>query len=454
MPVQRVSQFAALLCALLAFGCRGTPAPCPQGTVTVDPAEIPDGTNETHLLVDVSNPFPENDLDVVTELTTIGGSIDDAFARSTTFACAYDVSGPVEICVDTTYVDSDAAEGALSEVSGVGASYEYLGRPHVRLPDPLDCSSTKCVIVTCPEDKNVCPDVSILTVEPSTLAEGETATVTVVAEDPDDNPEALVTTISAREGTIADPHATETTYTCDPDAEGVIEICVVASDGDSTCDVERCTSVRCPGNPTANTCPIIESLTAMPLVIEPPEVTTFIRVTAVDPDDFPVPLRTELTSDTGVFIDRFASETDFVCGASGPVKICAKANDGDPDCNESSCITVQCPSEIPANLCPQLFVINGIPRVIPAGQTSTRVETRGQDTDGLPSPLTLTLNTLWGSFENAENIQEPFNVVAQDATYVCDRPGPVEICVDATDGACTKTLCDNVICPDDIPEPP
>jgi hypothetical protein len=30
---------------------------------------------------------------------------------------------------------------------------------------------------------------------------------------------------------------------------------------------------------------------------------------------------------------------------------------------------------------------------------------------------------------------------------ICDRPGRVEICVDATDGACTKTLCDNVICP-------
>ena len=90
----------------------------------------------------------------------------------------------------------------------------------------------------------------------------------------------------------------------------------------------------------------------------------------------------------------------------------------------------------------------------PEGETSTRVETRGQDTDGLPMPLTLTLNALWGSFENTENIQEPFNVVAQNATYICDRPGPVEVCVDATDGACTKTLCDNLICPDDIPNPP
>jgi hypothetical protein len=168
-----------------------------------------------------------------------------------------------------------------------------------------------------------------------------------------------------------------------------------------------------------------------------------------------VPLRIELRSETGVFDDRFASETTFTCGDSGPVEICAKANDGDPSCNETSCITVQCPSDIPpGNVCPQLIIINAIPTLIPAGQTSTRVETRGQDTDFLPLPLTLSLNALWGSFENTDNIQEPTNVVAQNATYICDRPGRVEICVDATDGACTKTLCEDVTCPDDIPTPP
>lgn len=98
-------------------------------------------------------------------------------------------------------------------------------------------------------------------------------------------------------------------------------------------------------------------------------------------------------------------------------------------------------------ICPQLFVINAIPSTIPSGQTSTMIQTRGQDSDGLPLPLVLTLSALWGSFENTENIQEPFNVVAQNATYLCDRPGPVEVCVDATDGACTKTLCTDVICP-------
>jgi hypothetical protein len=59
-----------------------------------------------------------------------------------------------------------------------------------------------------------------------------------------------------------------------------------------------------------------------------------------------------------------------------------------------------------------------------------------------------------GSFENTGNIQEGHNVVAQNPTCVCDRPGEVEVCVDATDGACVKTLCDNVACPPDVPTPP
>jgi hypothetical protein len=296
---------------------------------------------------------------------------------------------------------------------------------------------------------NVCPVVSSVTVDPEAVPEGGTTTVQVVAEDPDTSPLALFTQLSARKGMIADPYARTTTYVCDPNVGGVIAICVVASDGDPSCDVKRCTGVLCPGEPPENTCPIIESVSADPTEVSVGETTTEVQVDATDPDDFPVPLRVEWSANTGVFENRFASNTTFTCGDSGPVQICVKANDGDPECNETNCLTVQCPNDIPVNYCPQLFVINAIPRVIPPGQTSTQVQTRAQDTDGFPLPLTLTLSALWGSFENTDNIQEPFNVVAQNATYVCDRPGPVEICVDATDGACTKTLCDNVICPAD-----
>jgi hypothetical protein len=422
------------------------------------------------VFVDVTNPSPGNGLEVITELTAESGAFDDPLAQETTYACAHDVSGPVEICVRASYVGEDETnEGAPesgppgpdvsleapSEHPEFGATSEYLRIPHVRIPDPLECSEVRCTTVICPEEKNVCPIVSSFSIEPTDVPEGETAVIEVVAEDPDDNPEALATTLSAGHGTIADPNASTTTYACNPDVGGTIEICVLVSDGDSSCDVERCTSVLCPGEPRENTCPIIEEVTATPMVIPAGETMTAVRVDAMDPDKFPVvPMRVEWSSKTGVFDDRFANETKFTCGASGPVQVCAKANDGDRQCDETSCITVQCPSDIPANVCPQLFIINAFPRLIPEGQASTNVETRGQDTDFLPLPLTLTLNALWGSFENTENMQEPHNVVFQNAIYVCDRPGRVEICVDATDGACTKTLCDNLTCPDDIPTPP
>ena len=233
MPVSRATWSAALWCAMLIVGCRGTPEECPQALVTADPAEIPQGQNRTDLFVEVTNPFPDNGLVVVTELSTDGGAIADPFSRATTFACAHDVSGPVEVCVTTTYLDESATDQALSEVPNVVATREYIRPAHIRLPDPIECSTTQCsLVVVCPEEKNVCPAVASLVADPTVLADGETAAVTVVANDPDSNPEELVTTITARKGTIADPHAEATTYTCDPAVGGVIEICVVASDGD------------------------------------------------------------------------------------------------------------------------------------------------------------------------------------------------------------------------------
>lgn len=202
-----------------------------------------------------------------------------------------------------------------------------------------------------------------------------------------------------------------------------------------------------------NACPVIESLTADTNPIPNGEDTTTVRVAATDSDAAPEPLATEFSSTGGVFEDRFATVTNFTCGEPGPVEISVEATDGDSDCDQTSNLIIQCPLDIQPNICPMLFIINAIPRTILPGNTTTWIETRAQDTDAQPSPLVLTLRALWGSFENEENIPGENNQVSQDATYICDRPGPVEICVDATDGACTKTQCDIVTCPDDIPAP-
>ncbi|MGB8330709.1 MAG: hypothetical protein WCE62_11335 [Polyangiales bacterium] len=464
MPVFSSSSIASRTCALLVLGlpallgssllagCHRGKDTCPTSTLTVDPAEIPAGSSEASVTVTVKNPNAGNGLPVITELTASAGTFADPFARETTYTCPHDVSGEVEICANTIYEGGGPGQDA-GVPSGVGVSQQYLGPPHVRLRDPLECFETDCTTVTCPTEKNECPVVS-LAVEPQVVPEAGTATITVTASDPDENPQTLVTTLLTDHGTIADPNAQETTYTCDPDVGGVIEICVIASDGDASCDVEQCTTVVCPGDPLDNTCPTIGSFTATPMVIPTGQSTTNVSVDATDPDAFPDPLRTVLSSATGVYADRYASETTFSCGAPGPVDLCVVASDGDPECDKTRCIKVQCPSDIPANLCPQLFVLNAIPSVIRPGNTSTMVQSRGQDTDGLPFPLTLTMSALWGTIENDENIQQALNVVAQDATYISDRPGPVEICVDATDGACVKTLCTDVTCPADLPTPP
>jgi len=141
-----------------------------------------------------------------------------------------------------------------------------------------------------------------------------------------------------------------------------------------------------------------------------------------------------------------------------------EVSDGDLGCLElpdaKRCMEIDCPSDVARNLCPNLNVINLNPSTIPPGQNWTTVQTRGWDTDQKPFPLELTLSALFGSFEDTENMSCPEitldcpqspNVVFQDAIYICDRPGQDEICVDATDGACTKTLCANVVCPADVP---
>ena len=469
MPVVRSMSAAALCCVLTVAGCRGGDDQCPKGTVTADPATIPEGLSETELLVDVLIPYVVDGYVAVTELSAISGTIADPFARATTYACAYDVSGPVEVCVTTVYVDPDAEESALSEVPGVAAMYEYIRPSHIVLPDPLECSTLSCTVVTCPEDKNECPEVSSLTIDPmppTIVPEGETATITVVAGDPDDGPEALVTTLTAGHGEIADAHASETTYTCDPNFGGVIPICVDASDG--ACTETLCTQVRCPGEPAENTCPIIESVSADPNPIPRGMDSSIVVVTALDPDEFPESLGIEWTSDGGGFLDPNAPETTFTCGEAGPVEVCVEVSDGDPSCLElpdaKRCITIQCPGDVIPNVCPNLNVINFNPSsTIAPGSNWTNVQTRGWDTDRRPFPLMLTLSALWGSFEDTENMTCPEitpdcpqsdNVVFQNAIYICDRPGEVELCVDATDGACTKTLCANVVCPDDTPTPP
>jgi hypothetical protein len=389
--------------------------------------------------VTVSNPDPRNGREVRTELYADSGTFLDPFARETSYTCAYDITGEVEICVDVVYGPPlGPAPGSASEA--IAAAVDYLRAPHAYFTRPEDCLETRCATVVCPSDKNACPVISDLSVDPEVIMEGETATVLVVAEDSDENPAPLVATLSATAGTFAARQARETIYTCDPEVGGTIEICVEASDGDDNCDVSRCVTVECPGPPPNNVCPVIRELTSTPTVIPPDEHQSLVEVDAFDPDAVnPDPLVTTLSASAGTFEDRNAPATVFNCGAPGQTEICVKASDGDNNCDQERCINVQCPSTIPDNLCPKLYVLNAIPsNLIPVGQSWAEIQVQARDLDGQPMPMVTTLYALRGTFDDTH---------AANTVYHCERAGQAEICVDATDGACVKTLCMDVFCP-------
>jgi hypothetical protein len=409
-------------CAVLLVSCRGEESFCAAPTVEVDPVTIPTGDNATTVTITIENPNPDNGREVVSELYANTGTFDDPFALETTYTCAHDVTGEVEICTDVVY----------GPPIGLGTAS----------PSPEDCLETACTTVACPSEKNECPVIENLEADPDVLAEGETATIRVTAEDPDDNPAPLVTTLVAAAGTFDDRYASEAVCTCDSEVGGPIEICVDASDGDKTCDVKRCITVLCPGPWPDNVCPVIADLTANPLVIPPTERESLIEVDAFDPDAVnPDPLLTTLSATAGTFEDRNANATLFTCGNPGPAKVCVKASDGDLDCDKERCITIQCPSTVAENLCPNLYVLNAIPSDLRnSGVSFTEIQVRAEDPPpGGPLPLETTLYALRGVFDN---------VHAENTIYQCERAGLNEVCVDATDGACVKTLCVDVWCPD------
>ncbi len=246
--VRAINAALVLACsALLLTGCHHGDSSCPAASLKVDPQTIPSGENETLVTLSVSNPSPDNGRDVHTELYADSGTFLDPFAQETTYSCAYDISGEVEICVDVTYGPPPGTSASASEA--IGANVQYIRAPTAYFNNPDDCSETRCATVVCPADKNACPVISDLSVEPKVILEAQTAAVVVVAEDPDANPAPLVTTLSATAGTFGARQARETTYMCDPTVGGTIEICVKAADGDDNCDVSRCVTVECPGPP-------------------------------------------------------------------------------------------------------------------------------------------------------------------------------------------------------------
>jgi hypothetical protein len=410
-------------CGLLTAGCKtGGAGQCALPTVDAEPQNIPPGTDTTTVFVAFTNPDPDNGRPVITRLRAQSGTFDDRFADVATYTCAHDVIGPVELCVDATYGPAaDSSENA-----------------------PDECLETDCITVGCPEVRNVCPDISSLTAIPEVIPEGETsALVQVIAEDPDDNPERLVTRVTAEHGTFVDPYASQTTYTCDPEAGGEIAVCAVASDGDETCDQKLCITVECPGPPPENICPVVEDLNATPNPIPPGQSTTLIEVEARDPDDQPEPLVTILSAPSGWFRDPNALSTTFTCGDRGPVKVCVVASDGDETCpmgDRMQCIAVECPSTV--NRCPELAGATVSPAQVAVG-FDIDVTAEAYDDDG--HPIDFRWSSVRGSFADP---------TADTTTYRCEVVGDDVIAVQVSDDGfelCRDSWQTVVTC---VPAPP
>lgn len=124
---------------------------------------------------------------------------------------------------------------------------------------------------------NECPKLFDLSAHPSVIPLGSDSTVIqVVAQDldgtcgdncdpqtcTDTNPPVctpgpdtgMTTTFASLVGTIGDPNAALTTYTCDPAFPGPMEVCVTVTDGDLDCDKTQCMAVVCPDPCAGITC--------------------------------------------------------------------------------------------------------------------------------------------------------------------------------------------------------
>lgn len=328
-----------------------------------------------------------------------------------------------------------------------------------------------CVVVlstlllgACKRSSNqICPQVEV-SADPSVIEPGPMTTEifvdTSVPEESDPIP--IVTTLTAESGTFEDPRASETTFTCDPFAEGPVQICAearfatdeeadgagdVASvddagiaatsaylrrphiylDDPAGCVQSACTDVECP----ENLCPVIEKF-QLDQDATLPEAN--ILVVASDPDGRPLELVTTLFADSGYFEDPHASVTAYVCDEFGveDVELCVTASDGDAECDQTECGKVNC------NACPFLHSLSPIPSNIPPGQNSSEIQVRAQDIDNYPGPFVLTLTASRGTFDDPH---------AWDTFFRCDGPGSVDVCAEVDDQLCKKSLCVKITCP-------
>lgn len=233
-------KLAACLIALAAFGCNSEPEPGPavSATFEIDSSDI-----------------------ARVEWTVSGGGL------VTPITGLADVTGGATPTVAVTIMDLPVATGYGIEIIAYDATDTNICRgtgvfdivegatTNINVPVVCSISSTLpsgSVGIDVTFQDNICPIINSINVVPQTIAVGQTAQVSVNAQDPELG--TLTYDWTSLAGTFADPTAAATTYTCTQPINHNVDILV--SDGDSFCDQSRLLNVTCVPDVCAGTPPL------------------------------------------------------------------------------------------------------------------------------------------------------------------------------------------------------
>ncbi len=282
--------------------------------------------------------------------------------------------------------------------------------------------------------KNRPPTVTSISVSPSKVTIGETATVNVAASDPDNDP---LTYTYASSGGEVKGGGSRVTWTA-PLTPGNFVIDVFVTDGEYPSDTKSAT-VEAVEPPPVNHAPIIDSVAASPTSVRTGQ-TSRITVTARDTDGDTLTYR--FTSSGGSISGTGSSVTWQAPSTAGAFTIAITVSDGNAEDSDSVSITVTEPP--PPNRPPAITGIAASPtKVAPGEEVTVTVTASDPDNDPLTYKYTATGGAVTGTGATAT-----WKAPAGAGTYT--------ISVKVSDGkveSAAKTVTVQVAPPPDKPSP-
>ena len=236
---------------------------------------------------------------------------------------------------------------------------------------------------------NIPPQIISVEAVPASILDTETSDLLVVANDPDDGPQALSYqwTIVSGGGVLDDATLPDPIYyPADVVGSQSVTLRVEVSDGEATVNSSLTLQVLDADAPPANLPPQIISVEAIPASILDTE-TSDLLVVANDPDDGPQALSYQWTivSGGGVLDDATLPDpiyypADVVSSQSVTLRV--EVSDGEATVNSSLTLQVLDADAPPANLPPQIISVEAVPASILDTETSDLLVVANDPDDG------------------------------------------------------------------------